>query len=90
MRLGVAVIIRVVFSITALALPQSVPPTASSERSVTSHAAPNYPGLAWKMQLQGVAKVEASTNSRVKSTRVVGGNPVLAEAATEAVSKSSF
>jgi TonB family protein len=44
------------------------------------------------VHLQGVVKVEAvvRANGSVKSTRVVGGNPVLVDAATDAVSKWKF
>jgi TonB family protein len=44
------------------------------------------------MRLQGVVKIEAvvKPNGAVKSTRVLGGNPVLVDAATEAVTKWKF
>lgn len=67
-------------------------PAPSSERKVTFRTAPKYPDLAAKAHLQGIVKVEAIVrpNGTVKSTRVVGGNPVLVDAATEAVSKWKF
>jgi TonB family protein len=44
------------------------------------------------MHLQGVVKIEAVVrpNGSVKSTRVLGGNPVLTDAAVEAVTKWKF
>jgi TonB family protein len=44
------------------------------------------------MHIQGTAKVEAVVrpNGTVKSTRLIGGNPVLAEAAVAAVGKWRF
>lgn len=57
-----------------------------------SRVPPVYPELAKRMHLQGVVKVEALVrpNGTVKSTRVLGGNPVLVESATAAVSKWKF
>jgi TonB family protein len=44
------------------------------------------------MHLHGVVKVEAVVrpNGTVKTTRVLGGNPVLVDAALEAVGKWKF
>ena len=63
-----------------------------SDRKVTSRVAPAYPELARRMRLQGTVKIEAvvKPNGTVKSTRVLGGNPVLVDAATEAVTKWKF
>jgi TonB family protein len=65
---------------------------ASLERKVLVRTEPNYPELARKVHLQGAVKVEVIVrpNGTVKSTRVLGGNPVLADAATEAVTKWKF
>jgi TonB family protein len=80
-----------------MAFAQSSPTPASqdhigSERKVTFRTAPAYPELAKKVHLQGTVKVEAvvRANGSVKSTRIVGGNPVLVDAATDAVSKWKF
>jgi len=66
--------------------------TSTSERKVTARVAPVYPELARRMRLQGTVKIEAvvKPNGTVKSTRVLGGNPVLVDAATEAVNKWKF
>ncbi len=63
-----------------------------SDRKVTARIAPVYPELAKKMHIHGAVKVEATVrpNGTVKSTRVLGGNPVLIEAAQDAVSKWKF
>jgi TonB family protein len=44
------------------------------------------------MHIHGVVRVEAvvKANGTVKSTRVLGGNPVLVDAAIEAVGKWKF
>jgi TonB family protein len=77
--------------LTSLAFAQTSP-ASGSLRKVTSKVSPAYPELARKMHIQGVVKVEAivRANGTVKSTRVLGGNPVLIDAATDAVSKWKF
>jgi TonB family protein len=64
----------------------------ASDRKVASRVAPNYPDLAKKMHIHGAVRVEAVVrpNGTVKSTRVLGGNPVLVDAAVDAVGKWKF
>ncbi len=66
--------------------------SSESERKVVTQVAPAYPELAKKMHIRGTVKVEAVVrpNGTVKSTRVLGGNPVLIVAAQDAVSKWKF
>jgi len=66
--------------------------TSNSERKIASRVAPSYPELAKKMHIHGIVRVEAivRTNGSVKSTRVLGGNPVLVDAAVDAVGKWKF
>jgi TonB family protein len=92
MKRGVAAIAAALLSVSTLVLAQSTAQGLSSQRKVTARIAPDYPELARRMRLQGVVKVEAvvRTNGTVKSTRVVGGNPVLVNAAASAVSKWRF
>jgi TonB family protein len=77
--------------VTGFAVAQSAA-AGNSDRKVTARVAPTYPELAKRMRIQGVVKVEALVrpNGTVKSTRVIGGNPVLVEAAADAVSKWKF
>ena len=77
---------------TSLATAQSPPVSPGSERKVAARIAPNYPDLAKKMHIHGVVKVEAvvRANGSVKATRVLGGNPVLVDAAIDAVNKWKF
>jgi TonB family protein len=51
-----------------------------------------YPELARKMNITGTVKVEVvvAPNGSVKGAKVVGGHPVLANAALEAVKKWRF
>ena len=74
------------------AIAQNAPVTSTAERKITTRVAPVYPELAKKMHIHGIVKIEAvvKANGTVKSTRVVGGNPVLLESAKDAVSKWKF
>jgi len=76
----------------SLACAQSTSAEADAGRKVISRIAPTYPELAKRMHIQGVVKVEAviRPNGAVKSTRVLGGHPVLLNAATDAVSRWKF
>lgn len=71
---------------------QDASTAVSSDRKVSTRVAPVYPELAKKMHIHGAVKVEAIVrpNGTVKSTRVLGGNPVLVEAAQDAVTKWKF
>lgn len=65
---------------------------SNSERKVSVRVLPAYPELAKKMHIHGVVRIEAMVrpNGSVKTTRVLGGNPVLVEAAQDAVSRWKF
>jgi len=71
---------------------QSSSATTASDRKVTSKVSPVYPDLAKKMHIHGTVRVEAVVrpNGAVKTTRVLGGNPVLVDAALDAVGKWKF
>ncbi len=66
--------------------------SAGSDRKVSARVAPVYPELAKRMHIHGVVRVEATVrpNGTVKSTRVLGGNPVLVDAAQDAIGKWKF
>ena len=80
------------FAFTGLAIAQSAPASQSSDRKVVQRVTPDYPELARRMQIKGVVKVEVVVrpNGTVKSTRVLGGSPVLVDAAVAAVGKWKF
>jgi TonB family protein len=61
-------------------------------RRAKTKVQPTYPELARKMSITGTVKVEVvvSPNGTVKEARVVGGHPVLANAALEAAKKWRF
>jgi TonB family protein len=61
-------------------------------RRTKSKVPPVYPELAKRMNLAGVVKVlvTVAPNGTIKDARLVGGHPVLASAALEAVKKWRF
>jgi protein TonB len=60
-----------------------------SNRKVVTKVLPIYPELARTMNLKGSVRVDAlvAPNGTVRSIQVMGGHPVLAEAAEHAVRK---
>jgi len=67
---------------------------ASSDmvRRAKVKVAPVYPDLARKMNITGTVKIQVvvATNGTVKDAKVLGGHPVLAGAALDAVRKWRF
>lgn len=63
--------------------------TAVGGRRVTEKAAPVYPELARRLNLEGTVKLQVTVapDGAVKHSEVLGGNPVLAKAAQDAVRK---
>ena len=61
-------------------------------RRAKSKVQPVYPELARKMNITGTVKVQVvvAPNGTVKDAKVVGGHPVLASAALDAVRKWRF
>lgn len=92
MRRGVLFLALLLALWSNLAHAQNTTVSSSSERKISSRVAPVYPELAKKMHIHGVVRMEVivRSNGSVKSSRVLGGNPVLVEAAQDAVSKWKF
>jgi TonB family protein len=63
-----------------------------TNRKVKNKVPPAYPELARRMNITGVVKVRVTVapNGSVKDATLVGGHPVLANAALEAVKKWRF
>jgi TonB family protein len=62
------------------------------KRKVKTKVAPTYPELAKRMNVTGRAKVEViiTPDGRVKSTRALGGHPLLVQACSDAVKEWKF
>jgi outer membrane biosynthesis protein TonB len=58
---------------------------SENHRKIMDRVVPVYPALARKMSISGSVKIEAvvAPNGTVKSAGILGGHPVLAQAARE-------
>jgi len=58
-------------------------------RKAKSKVAPSYPELARRMHISGVVRIQVTVaaNGSIKDAKLVGGHPVLADAALDAVKK---
>jgi TonB family protein len=93
MRRGfVLVALAFIVLVASIGNAQNAPAATNSDRKVSSRVSPSYPELAKKMHIHGMVRVEAvvKANGSVKTTRVLGGNPVLVDAAIDAVGKWKF
>lgn len=93
MRRSVLILTGILLAVTlTVASAQTANVASASDRKVSARVTPVYPELAKKMHIHGAVRVEAIVrpNGTVKSTRVLGGNPVLVESAQDAVSKWKF
>jgi TonB family protein len=63
-----------------------------SKRKIKSKTAPVYPDLARRMNVTGKVKIEVliAPDGHVKSTRVLGGHPLLVEACQNALKDWKF
>jgi len=63
--------------------------TETGKRKVRSKVAPEYPTLARQMNVTGKVKIEATVaaDGHVATTHVVGGSPLLVNAALDALKK---
>src|SRR5277367_1608826 len=66
--------------------------TDEGKRKVKSKTSPAYPELAKRMNVTGKVKIEVviTPDGHVKSTRVIGGHPLLVQACQDAVKEWKF
>jgi TonB family protein len=66
--------------------------TDEGKRKVRSRVAPTYPELAKRMSVTGKVKIEViiAPDGHVKSTRAIGGHPLLVQSCTDAVKEWKF
>jgi TonB family protein len=89
-RLGILFIAAAVY---ALVFAQSTTRAGSpAERRVVTKIEAFYPEIAKRHRIKGVVKLEVvvERNGSVKSTKVLGGSPLLIESATYAVRQWKF
>jgi TonB family protein len=77
---------------TATATATATPLPGGSTRQVERRVTPDYPELAGRMNLKGIAQVEARVrpDGTVKEVRIVGGHPLLADALVYAVKQWKY
>jgi TonB family protein len=80
--------------LASVAAAHPLPALAQGEltRKAKTKVAPAYPELARRMNITGTVKVlvVVSPNGSLKDTKVVGGNPLLVNAAMDALKKWKF
>ncbi len=66
--------------------------TDEAKRKVKTKVSPPYPELAKRMSVSGKVKIEVviAPEGQVKSTRVVGGHPLLVQTCQDAVKEWKF
>ena len=78
--------------VLALGVTLISPSLAAAERKVKQKVNPAYPELAKKMAVSGSVKVQLTVapNGSVKSWKVIGGHPLLVDAAVDAVKRWKY
>jgi TonB family protein len=73
-------------------LPAPASAQAELSRRVKTKVAPAYPDLARRLNVRGTVKVlvVVAPNGTIKESKVIGGNPVLVNAAMDALKKWTF
>jgi TonB family protein len=66
--------------------------TEEGKRKVRTKVSPAYPELARRMNVSGKVKIEVviAADGHVKSTRVIGGHPLLVQSCQDAVKEWKF
>jgi TonB family protein len=66
--------------------------TDEGKRKVKTRVSPSYPELAKRMSVSGKVKIEViiAPDGHVKSTRAIGGHPLLVQTCTDAVKEWKF
>jgi TonB family protein len=86
-------ILAVVVTSLSLAAPNAAAQLRTSGiRKIVVQVSPEYPAIARKMHLAGTVRLLATVNAagKVTKTEVLGGSPVLVQAAADAVIKSKW
>ena len=90
-----AALLAVVVMVAAFYLPHAGAQTSQNEefnRRAKNRVQPFFPDLAKKMNITGTVKIEVTVapNGTVRAARIVGGHPLLANAALDAAKKWRF
>jgi len=90
--LGLALLLAGSAVLPPKVLAQDDASTDAAKRKVRSRVVPEYPPLAKQMNVTGKVKIEATiaADGHVMNTRVVGGSPLLVNAALDAIKRWRF
>jgi TonB family protein len=88
--LGLALLLIGSAIVSPIATAQDSP--TETKRKVKTRVVPEYPAIAKQLNLAGKVKIETTVaaDGHVINTRIIGGNPVLANSAQDAVKKWRF
>lgn len=88
----VLAVVTVLAATTLISAPARAQQPDELTRKVKFKAAPTYPDVARRMNIAGVVKIAVvvAPNGTLKTTKVVGGHPLLASAALDALKKWKF
>jgi TonB family protein len=91
----ITVVMAVLLGVSAIVPPKVLAQDSAAEsgkRKVRNKVSPEYPPLAKQMNVTGKVKIEATVaaDGHVTGTKVVGGSPLLVNAALEAVKQWRF
>jgi len=80
---------RIIAACCLLAMAAQISWGAEATRHLKTKVLPEYPELARRVNIKGAVRLElvVTPDGKVKDVTVLGGNPVLARAAVEAVRK---
>lgn len=84
-------LVLVLFTMTVAFVPAGFAQN-TMDRKVKSRVTPTYPDIARKMGITGNVRLQlvVSPSGEVKETKVIGGHPILVNAAVDAVKKWKF
>lgn len=83
----------ILVAVAALLMPRAaVAQDSATKRKVSHRVVPDYPSIAREMNITGKVKIEATVepDGHVKTTRAVGGSPLLVESAEKALKTWKF
>lgn len=91
MGVALAILLGTAIAVPPLISAQSVS-AGNYKRKVRTKVMPDYPELAKRMNIAGHVKIDATiaADGHVASTKVIGGSPLLVNAALDAVRKWRF
>jgi TonB family protein len=86
------VLLLCAFSLGAARAPQSYETSSSDERKVLTRVDPDYPDALKKLYIGGVVRVEVvvAPNGAVKSTKLLGGSPILGQSTMKAIKQWKY